>query len=65
MKIQDLRSLIEDLNPNSEIAVFVKRNTDAASITTYDVDYCLNEYGELVFSVADFDGEKRCLHESV
>lgn len=65
MKIQDLRSLIEDLNPNSEIAVFVKRNTDAASITTYDVGYCLNEYGELVFSVADFDGEKWCSHEPV
>jgi hypothetical protein len=65
MKIKDLRPLIEELNPNSEIAVFVKRNTDAASIITYDVDYFLNEYGELVFSVADFDGEKWCLHESV
>ena len=65
MKIQDLRSLIEDLNQSSEIAVLVKRYTEAASIITYDVDYCLNEYGELVLSVVDFYGEKRCLHESV
>ena len=67
MKIQNLKSIIEDLKPDSEIAVFVKRNTEAGSILTYDVDFNLNEYGELVLSVADIDSidEKGCPHESV
>ena len=67
MKIQTLKSIIENLNPNSEIAVYVKKGTDAASILTYDVDFNLNEHGELVLSVAeiDFDEEMGCSHESV
>jgi len=67
MKIQTLKSIIEDLNPNSEIAVYVKRDTEIASIITYDVDFNLNEHGELVLSVADFDSaeEKGCSYESV
>ena len=56
MKIQILKSIIEDLDPNSEIAVLVERGTEAASIITYDVDFWLNEYGELVLSVADEGG---------
>ena len=51
MKIQCLKSIIDDLNPNSEIAIYVKRSTDAASVLTYDVDYNINEYGEIVLSV--------------
>jgi len=67
MKIKNLKSIIEDLNPDSEIVVFVKRNTEATSILTYDVDFNLNEYGELVLSVADIDSvdEKGCPYESV
>jgi len=56
MKIQNLNSIIEDLNPNSEIAILVKRGTEAASMITYDVDYGLNEYGELVLSIVDYEG---------
>ena len=67
MKIQCLKSIIDDLNPNSEIAIYVKRSTDAASVLTYDVDYNINEYGEIVLSVADIDsdGETRCLYDPV
>jgi len=56
MKIQTLKSIIEDLDPNSEIAVLVKSGTEAVPIITYDVDFRLNEYGELVLSVADEGG---------
>ena len=68
MKIQCLKSIIENLDPNSEIAIEVKRGADVAVILTYDIDYVLNEYGELVLSVDIIDSNKEpggCLYESV
>ena len=52
MQNKKLISLLEDLDPDKEISIFVKSiETGNQIAVTYDIGYDINEYDELVLRI--------------
>lgn len=52
MNISDLKTILEEFNDKSEIAVAITLNEQIDPVITYDISFTKSEYDELMLKVA-------------